>query len=557
MSSTSYSLSVIVAAFNERDNLEPTVARLLRALNISVEDFEIIIVDDGSSDGTGEIADRLAAEHPQVRVLHNPRNMGLGYSYMQGIKIARKNYFVYIPGDNTWPQRSFQELFGNLGRADVVTSHPINPEVLRLWRRIVSALYTRTLNLLFGLRMRYYNGLTIYPLTLLRATPITAVGFAFQSEMLLKAIHQGLSFVEIGMPVDERTVGASKAVTVKNIGSVATMVPRVFWQLRVAPRRGSGSSVAERPAASEEGRAVGASPGPPTPLRIVLTGASSGIGAALMEALAADGHQLFVCARRIDLLDQVTRHNTIAQGRACDVSDEEQVKEFLAWVKGFTPHIDALINCAGGFGAIGPVPLTSSQEWFDTIRGNLFGTYLMIKHALPLLSGSSSPRIINFAGGGAFSPFPNYSAYAASKAAVVRLTECLDAELAPQGIAVNAIAPGFVATSSHQATLAAGPERAGTLHYNRTKAILEGGGVPMAVAVDCVRFLLSDEAAGLRGKTISANFDPWRTEAFKQRIDDITRSELYTMRRVNVVNLPEGSLRRVLGEASGSRDLHR
>lgn len=562
---TSHSLSVLVPAFNERDNLAPTVERLFRALNVSVEDFDIIIVDDGSSDGTAEVADQLAAQYPQVRVFHNPRNVGLGYCYLRGIEVARGSSFVYIPGDNTWPHRSFLELFGNLGKADVVTSYSTNPKVRPLGRRIISSLYTRTLNLLFGLRLRYYNGLAIYPLAFLRSNPIGTHGFGFQAEALLRAIYQGLSFVEVAIPIDERTAGRSKAVTVKNILSVLSTIRRVFWQLRLSPRRGPRSLAPEPRDSSGMGRADTQLPQAelekhPTPivrrtaapLRIIITGASSGIGAALVAALAGDGHTPFVCARRSHLLDQVTRNNRIADARSCDVSDEEQVKVFVAWVKTMTPYVDAVVNCAGGFGAIGPLETTDSDEWLDTLRVNLFGTYLMIKHSLPLLAGSSDPRILNFSGGGAFSAFRNYSAYACSKAAIVRLTECLAAELAAKGVAVNGIAPGFVATEAHQATLAAGPERAGPLHYRRTKTILEDGGVQMANVIECVRTLLSPETRGLTGKTISANFDPWRTEVFKRRIQDITRSDLWTMRRLNIVNLPEGSLRTALAEAWAS-----
>jgi NAD(P)-dependent dehydrogenase (short-subunit alcohol dehydrogenase family) len=539
-----HSLSVLIPTWNQEASLEATIQRLTQALSVTVEDFELIVGDDGSTDRTAEIVGRLASKQPRIRSFRNSRPMGLGYCYTRGVEVATKSYFVYVPGDNTWPQRSFLELFGQLGKADVITSYSTNPGVMPFMRGLFSRTYTRLLNLLFGLRMRYYNGLTVYPITFLRSTPITSYGFGFQAEILLKAVDQGLSFVEVAIPMDESTVGAARVITLSNTLSAAKTTLRLYGDLRWRRRASVGAEYGEDCPVDS----------PPEPLTIILTGASSGIGAALSRALAADGHRLFLCARRANLLEEVAGGCQNVAWRVCDVSNEEHVREFVDWVKQRAPHVDAVINCAGSFGAIGSVQATDSREWLSVVTGNLFGTYLMSKYTLPLLAGSRVPRVINFAGGGAFSPFKNYSAYASSKAAIVRLTECLAAELAEDGIAVNAVAPGFVATEFHEATLAAGPEKAGDLHYERTKAILEGRGVPMSVPVDCVRFLLSDAALGLTGKTLSANFDPWESAAFRRRLRDITRSELYTMRRVNVVNLPQGLLRTALGEASARQE---
>jgi cellulose synthase/poly-beta-1,6-N-acetylglucosamine synthase-like glycosyltransferase len=107
------SISVFIPALNEEKNLEPTVARLIEALTVTVEDYEIIIVDDGSSDGTGAVADRLAAENSAIRALHNARNMGLGHCFTQGYREASKNFFVYIPvaarlSKWPWPRRKLK-----------------------------------------------------------------------------------------------------------------------------------------------------------------------------------------------------------------------------------------------------------------------------------------------------------------------------------------------------------------------------------------------------------------------------------------------------------------
>lgn len=291
--------------------------------------------------------------------------------------------------------------------------------------------------------------------------------------------------------------------------------------------------------------------------QVVITGASSGIGAALTRTLAAEGHVIYACARREERLRQVTQHDTLALGRACDVSKEHEVKAFIGWLRGRTSSVDALIHCAGRFGAIGPLPATDTDEWRRTVEANLFGAYLMVKHVVPLLERGRRPRIVTFSGGGAFSPFVNYSAYAVSKAAIVRLTEILALELAPLGITVNAVAPGFVATEIHQATLRVGPTVAGREFFEQTKRALEEGGVPMEVPVACVKFLLSDEAAGLTGKTISASFDPWGAPVFLDLIPQINASDVYTLRRINPINLPESDLRQALSQAHHEREAAR
>jgi 3-oxoacyl-[acyl-carrier protein] reductase len=281
--------------------------------------------------------------------------------------------------------------------------------------------------------------------------------------------------------------------------------------------------------------------------RVLIAGASAGIGRALVRALAADGDRVYACARRAEALREATGDGRLAGYRVCDVGDEEQVQALYRWLGGQTEALDALIVCAGAFGAIGPVEQTDSAAWWGTLRASVFGLYALAKHGLPLLERGRRPRILSFSGGGAFGTFPGYSAYATSKAAVVRLTECLADELRPRGIAVNAVAPGMVATEIHAATLAAGPGAAGAEHYARTRAVLAGdGGVPIEVPVDCVRFLLSPAADGLSGKTIAAGFDPWRRPAFRERLAEIAASEVYTLRRINPVHLPAGPLRELL-----------
>jgi NAD(P)-dependent dehydrogenase (short-subunit alcohol dehydrogenase family)/glycosyltransferase involved in cell wall biosynthesis len=561
MLSNNTALTVVVVAHNESGTLLATVERVYRALVITVEDFAIVIFDDGSSDGTQAIAESASQRLPFVTVRRNERRKGAGYCTVEASRDAESAYLVYVPADNTWPLRSFIELFGNLAKADVVTSYSNNlMAAMPAAKRLVSRSYSLILNTLFLRGIRYYNGLTIYPVDYLRQGSIRAHGFGFQAEALLKAVIAGYSFLEIALPVDAQNLPRARSITLPNIIDALLTICRLFVEFYVLRRRPSfrlhavslaplsesaddiGIAELERGGAAES-KAVDRAP-----LRIVIAGGSSGIGARLAQTLASEGHRIFVCARRADRLARVADNFPQIATFVCDVSDDGQVRNFVAALAAKTDAVDVLINCAGGFGEIGSITVADSRHWWHTIEVNLKGTYLVIQSILPLLTKGKQPRVINFAGGGAFSPFPNFSAYACSKTAIVRLTECLAAELAPLNIRVNALAPGFVPTDMHQATLKAGEARAGRMQFQRTQAIMNQAPPAMDNVVNCVRMLISPSLDELTGKTISSNFDPWPTPTFKTCLPDIVRSDLYTLRRVNVVNLPDGRLRTTLSQ---------
>jgi len=559
MLSLNRALTVLVVAHNDAETLLPTVDRVYRALAVTIEDFSIIIFDDGSTDGTVNIAEAAARQYPFVTVRRNERQMGTGYCTLQGSRESHAEFVVYVPGDNTWPLRSFIELFGHMGKADIITSYSNNLHPAMPWpKRFLSRAYTSILNLIFGKQVRYYNGLTIYPQEYFSRDPVRSHGFGFQAEALIKAIAAGYSFLEIALPVDVANLPRARSFTLANTFDAGLTIVRLSLGSYVLRRNLSRSRPSPRLMASQSADEIGVAEVQSSrlangadhrgPLRILICGASSGIGARLAHALADDEHRVFICARRADRLAAVKCDLARIETFVCDVSNERQVADLAAQLSSKTDGIDVLINCAGGFGEIAPIGMADTTRWWRTLEVNLKGTYLTIHGLLPLLMQGNEARVINFAGGGAFSPFPNYSAYACSKTAIVRLTECLAAELAPLNIRVNAIAPGFVPTEMHQATLQAGEERAGRLQFQRTKAILAQQAPTMENVVNCVRTMISSALDELTGKTISSNFDPWQTDTFRVTLPDIVRSDLYTLRRVNVVNLPDGRLRTTLSQ---------
>src|SRR5262249_1103859 len=147
MISNNRALTVVVVAHNEAQTLLGTIERVYRALIITVEDFAIIIFDDGSSDDTRAVAEAASQKFPFVTVRGNERRKGVGSCTVEASKEAESAYLVYVPADNTWPLRSFIELFGNLAKADVVTSYSNNlMAAMPTPKRLISRSYSLILN---------------------------------------------------------------------------------------------------------------------------------------------------------------------------------------------------------------------------------------------------------------------------------------------------------------------------------------------------------------------------------------------------------------------------
>jgi glycosyltransferase involved in cell wall biosynthesis len=227
------SITVVVPAFNEEGNLADTIREITPLLERQFQDYEILIVNDGSSDRTGPIADELAARNPRIRVVHNPKNMGLGYNYKKGVALAVKDYVIMIPGDNEITGDSFEGMFKLLGRKDIVIPHTTNMEIRPLGRRILSRAYTLGMNLLFGLNLRYYNGTVIHKRALIQSVPIETDGFAYQAEALIRLIKKGHTYLETGMTLKQRGAGRSKALRLSNIARVLKAIGRLFVQIRL------------------------------------------------------------------------------------------------------------------------------------------------------------------------------------------------------------------------------------------------------------------------------------------------------------------------------------
>ena len=243
-------VTFVVPAYNEERNLAATVEGIVGAAAGIVPDYEVLIVNDGSRDRTGAIADELARQNPSVTVLHNPVNRGLGYNYIAGVKAARGEYVMMVPGDNEILPETVRSLLQRIGRADIVVPYIANYDARKPGRAVLSKLFTWGLNLLFGLRLRYYNGIVIHRTALIRSVPMKTHGFAYQADALVRLIRTGHSYVQAPMVIKPRDAGTSKALRPRNVVSVFQTVWSLFWEVRIRDRARYSGQAFEIPDAS-------------------------------------------------------------------------------------------------------------------------------------------------------------------------------------------------------------------------------------------------------------------------------------------------------------------
>jgi NAD(P)-dependent dehydrogenase (short-subunit alcohol dehydrogenase family) len=271
--------------------------------------------------------------------------------------------------------------------------------------------------------------------------------------------------------------------------------------------------------------------------KVLITGASQGFGLAVAERCLAEGADVAVCARSREAIERAaaTLQGKAGQGQrvlatVADVSNPAEVEALVPETTRALGGLDGLVNNAGVYGPKGLIEDVDWVEWAKAIEINLLGTVLPCRSVLPGFRARGAGKIINLSGGGATAPLPRLSAYAASKAAVVRFTETLSEELRGTKIDVNAIAPGALNTRLLDEVLAAGPAKVGQAFYDRSLKQKADGGAPLEKGAALCVFLLSAESDGISGKLLSAVWDPWAD--LPARRAELEKSDIYTLRRI-------------------------
>jgi NAD(P)-dependent dehydrogenase (short-subunit alcohol dehydrogenase family) len=269
----------------------------------------------------------------------------------------------------------------------------------------------------------------------------------------------------------------------------------------------------------------------------VVTGASQGLGLAIAHAYVEAGASVFLCARDAVRLaearDAVAAKAGPAQtvlAQPCDVSNAEDVERLAAAALAEFPDLQILVNNAGVYGPMGAIEDVDWTAWTRAMEVNVYGSILPCRALLPHFRRRRYGKIIQLSGGGATNPLPRITAYAASKAAIVRFAESLALEVKDAGIDVNAIAPGALNTRMMDELLAAGPQVVGEAFHARMQKIADEGGTPLDKGAALSVFLASAASDGITGRLLSAVWDPWAD--LPQRRPELEKTDVYTLRRI-------------------------
>ncbi|OGG08686.1 hypothetical protein A2154_01700 [Candidatus Gottesmanbacteria bacterium RBG_16_43_7] len=211
------SVTVIVPAYNEEGSVAGAIGDLIKCLEPTKCDYELLVINDGSSDNTASVVKKLMKKYRQIRLVDRKHNIGFADTIKEGISHARKEYITQFHADNDAAASSVVKLLTDARQYDIVTNYPLDQGKRPLLRGIISKSFVIILNMLFGMRLRYFNGTLIVKKRLLEQIPLRSKGFAIYAEAKIRLIKRGVRVKEVPFLFIGRRSGRSKAVTYRSI----------------------------------------------------------------------------------------------------------------------------------------------------------------------------------------------------------------------------------------------------------------------------------------------------------------------------------------------------
>ena len=227
-----HSLSVFIMAYNEVDNLEFVFNEVHEECERSQRPYEIMIVDDGSMDGTSDLADRLASTVPQARVIHHGANKGIGQVLRTGFDASSNDLVTFFPADGQYPAEIINQFLPHMPDYDIVLGY-VPRRDSAFMAKLLSRCERILLHMLFG-RIPPFQGIYMFRRSLLRLFPLTSMGrgWIIQMELIIRAKRAGCRMTSLPTGMRRRLSGESKARNFKSVIANMKQVFQLFWRLR-------------------------------------------------------------------------------------------------------------------------------------------------------------------------------------------------------------------------------------------------------------------------------------------------------------------------------------
>ena len=233
------SISIAVPALNEAATISEVLDKLISCLNSYKINWELILINDGSSDTTAEIMERFYESLPEkIKFINRRQNKGLGYSIREAMRITNCEAFTWLPADGENEPQDLLKYLPLLNYVDIIIPFATNKGVRSIFRRIISSAYLTIINLSFGTMFNYTNGNIIYKKKILDKLELDSTSFFFQTETLMKAVrlNSDVLFAEVPIFLKARTTGKSGAFKLKNILKVCKDYLRLIFYIHIIDR---------------------------------------------------------------------------------------------------------------------------------------------------------------------------------------------------------------------------------------------------------------------------------------------------------------------------------
>jgi glycosyltransferase involved in cell wall biosynthesis len=229
---TAVSISVFFPCYNEQDNVTTTAEKALSVLEKVVVEFEVIIVNDGSSDSTGQIADEIAGRDSRVKVVHHRTNFGYGAALKSGFKAATKELVFYTDGDGQFDINELPPLLPLMGQYDIVSCYRLNRQDPFI-RKINAWCWTKLVCLLFAMKIRDIDcAFKLYKREIFDNIKLSSTGALIDTEILAKAVRRGYTITQKGVHHYPRTAGAQTGANLKVILRAFKELFKLHGQIR-------------------------------------------------------------------------------------------------------------------------------------------------------------------------------------------------------------------------------------------------------------------------------------------------------------------------------------